>query len=101
MKSNFRLLTALFYLTLACSQTVSAAELRPLELPSTQRNYRQQPSQSNSIYIQFEKQVEQMNTKTKNLYKNKYKEEWSDAKAKGDYNRAEHYRRLLEILYRH
>ena len=101
MKAIFRLLAAVFFLAIACTQTVSAAELRPLDLPSAQRGYNKQPEQANSIYKEFEQQVEKMNTNTKNQYKKKYTGEWRDARAKGDSKREEHYRRLLEILYRH
>ncbi len=105
MKAFTLFLGGTVFATVSCVHMVSAGELRPLVLPSTQQGYIQQqrpaePS-SASLYTTFEEKVKHMTPEQKNAYKERYTKGFNEAKQNNDYRRVEHFNRLLGILSRY
>jgi hypothetical protein len=92
-------------LTASYAQTVLAAELRPLVLPSTQQLHIQrqglvEPS-GTSMYVTFAEKVKMMGSEEKDAYRERYTRELDEAVRNRDYERTGHFNRLLEILSRY
>lgn len=104
MKTTTLFLGIAVFVTVSCIQIVSAGELRPLVLPSTQQGYIQQqrpvgPSGS-SMYKNFEADVKKMTPGQQDATKKHYSKLLKDAVDANDYVRIQHFSRLLGILKR-
>lgn len=102
MKAITLFLWSAVFATVSCVQMVSAGELRPLVLPSTQQGYIQQqrPAETSgsSMYKSFEADVRKMTPEQKQASKERYTSALDEAVKKNDYKRIQHFSRLLEIL---
>lgn len=105
MKFFLHLLASALFATAGSMQMASAAELRPLKLPSTQQGYIQQPRTvepvGTTLYRDFEEKVKTMSTEEKEAYRKYYSSELDKAVNNKDYNRTDHFNRLLGILSRY
>lgn len=89
---------------LGLAPIVNSAELRPLNLPSTQRQYTApsesyvRPAVQPSVYDRFRTTVQGLNETQKDEYRRTYQTSLSDARAKGDQAAVTYYEELLNIL---
>jgi hypothetical protein len=90
------------FAVVSCLQMVSAGELRPLVLPSTQQGYIQQQRPAEQpgslMYKNFEADVRRMTPEQKQAFKDHYTRSLDEAVKENDYTRIQHFSRLLEIL---
>lgn len=105
MNFALHLIASALFATVGSIQIACAAELRPLQLPSSQQGYIQQPRRvepvDNKLYRDFEEKVKTMSTEEKEAYRNYYSSELDKAVKRNDYNRTGHFNRLLSILSRY
>ena len=109
MKSILRVLGIIFYLAVIYIQTASAAELRPLNLPTIQMQQSSQPvyspytpqleTTSPEVFDRFKARVKSMTPEEKQSYRKRYNEAFERAEQEGDVVKMSYYRRLLDILY--
>jgi hypothetical protein len=89
---------------LGLASIVHSAELRPLNLPSTQRQYTApnesyvRPAVQPSVYDRFRTTVQGLNETQKDEYRRTYQTSLTDARAKGDQVAITYYQELLNIL---
>jgi hypothetical protein len=89
---------------LGLAPIVNSAELRPLNLPSTQRQYNApnesyaRPAVQPSVYDRFRTTVQGLDETQKGEYRSTYQTSLADARAKGDQAAITYYEELLNIL---
>jgi hypothetical protein len=94
--------TSLF-ISVGSVSTVMSAELRPLNLPSTQRQYSmpapaQKATPTPSVYDRFATLVEGLNDTQKEEYRSSYQASLADARSRRDKAAETYYQTLLDIL---
>jgi hypothetical protein len=90
--------------SLSLAPIVNSAELRPLNLPSSQRQYTAptksyaRPVAQPTVYDRFRTTVQGLNQTEKDEYRRAYSTSLDDARAKGDQTAVTYYQELLSIL---
>jgi len=93
----------LLYIGFGPASVATSAELRPLNLPSTQRQYSmpapvQKAVPTPNVYDRFATLVEGLNDTQKQEYRSRYQASLAEAKSSQDKTAEAYYQTLLDIL---